>query len=128
MPNTFTIEIGPNGFKAPNKKPKFKVKKSQPVEFNLVDGAQSVDIYFAAGTSGPFGVNPLSVSGTGTGPLALQSATVGTTYAMSTGPAPTEPAPEEPPVPTPDNGTEPPPDEDPTVRDGRVGDLEVGPG
>ncbi|MBF5045004.1 hypothetical protein FGE12_21560 [Aggregicoccus sp. 17bor-14] len=129
MPDTYTIDIGPGGFIDPpgKNKPKYKVKKSQRVQFNLVDGAPDTDVYFSAGS--PFGVNPVRVSASGSGALSLQDGSVGMTYAMETQ-SPTgssDPTGTEPP-PTDEGGTDTGSgDPDPTSTGGKAGDIEVTP-
>jgi len=77
----FTIDIGPNGFQGPGNKPKFKVKNTKKVVFNLVDGAAPVNVYFSSGS--PFGGDPvIPVGSEGSGELTFQPGTVGQTYTM----------------------------------------------
>jgi hypothetical protein len=81
MPNKFTIDIGPDGFQAPGKKPKFKVKDTKKVVFNLVNGATPVNVYFSSGS--PFGSDPvIPVGSSGSGELTFQPGTVDRTFSM----------------------------------------------
>lgn len=106
MPNPFKIDIGRDGFKGPDKQPKFKVKQNRSVVFNLVDGAQPVDVYFSAGS--PFAESTIPVGSSGSGELVFRDGTVGNTYKMEVR-AP---------------GTV---DSTLSVMDGKTGDIEVDP-
>ena len=107
MPNKFTIEIGPDGFQGPGTKPKYKVKKNRTVEFNLVNGAAPVNVYFAAGS--PFGSDPVvPVGSSGSGELTFREGTVGETFVMEVQ------------APTTDGGTA-------QLMSGKTGDIEVEP-
>lgn len=85
MSNKVTIDIGPDGFQGPGNKPKFKIKNTKKVVFNLVNGAAPVNVYFSSGS--PFGSDPvIPVGSSGSGELSFQEGTVGNIYAMQVQP------------------------------------------
>ena len=90
MPPKFTIDIGPDGFIGNDKRPRFKVKKNHRVEFNLVQGAAPVDVYFSAGS--PFAKSTIAVGSAGSGELEFLEGSVGKTFEMKVAPPETDAA------------------------------------
>jgi hypothetical protein len=106
MPPKFKIEIGPKGFIGKDNRPKFKVKKNHVVEFNLVKGAEPVNVFFSAGS--PFAQSTIPVGDSGSGELSFVEGSVGSSFTMEVQ-SPTE-----------ETATA-------QLTTGRVGDLEVEP-